>query len=221
MGARLLITKTRIGFFARMKTRHGPSLSQESANAEEMSSIGRRGFLTRALGATLVTWSARLRAQGTAGLRYRPLTRRVVVPLVDLATPWRARPFVADAVTLATAARPNEPIRISGLIIRTTAQGGAQTDQFRAVCARCPHEYCDVDFIREPATLPPDVRQEIGKPLQDPVYLCPCHNSTFSAQDGERLAGPAPRGLYRFRVTGLTDTTVEIGEVEEDLLIFT
>jgi Rieske Fe-S protein len=142
-----------------------------------------------------------------------------VVPLADL-TPGRARPFVADAVTLPTAAKPNEPIRIGGFVIRTTAEGSAQPDHFRAVCVRCPHEYCDVDFIRDPATLPAEVKQEIGKLPGEPVYVCPCHNSTFLAADGERVAGPAPRGLYRFRVTNVSDATVEIGEVEEDLLIF-
>jgi hypothetical protein len=50
----------------------------------------------------------------------------------------------------------------------------------------------------------------------EPVYV-PCHNSTFNAADGGRLAGPAPRGLYRFRVTSVTDATVEIAEVEEDV----
>lgn len=182
--------------------------------------IGRRNFLTGGLVATLASWGARLRAQGSAAVRFRPLARSVVVPLADLATPGRARPFVADAVTLATAAKPNEPIRISGFVIRTSAQSPAQPDHFRAVCVLCPHEHCDVDFVREPSTLPPEVLQEIGKPLHDPVYVCPCHNSTFTVNDGERLAGPAPRGLYRFRVTNVTDTTVEIGEVEEDLLIF-
>ena len=62
--------------------------------------------------------------------------------------------------------------------------------------------------------------QEIGHAVKDPVYLCPCHNSTFKVDDGERLAGPAPRGLYRFRVTAVNETAVEIGEVEEDVLIF-
>jgi hypothetical protein len=37
---------------------------------------------------------------------------------------------------------------------------------------------------------------------------------------GERLAGPAPRGLYRFRVTNVTGAAIEIGEVEEDVLLF-
>jgi Rieske Fe-S protein len=180
-------------------------------------SLGRRSFLS-AVAAVIGGWRARLFAQVTP--RYRPLTRAVVVPLDDLASPWRARQFVADAVTLSSAANPNQPVRISGMVVRTAASGDARPDQFCAVCVKCPHEHCDSDFVRDPKSLPPDVIQEIGKPLQDPVYLCPCHNSTFRADDGERLSGPAPRGLYRFRVTNVTGTTVEIGEVEEDVLIF-
>lgn len=64
-----------------------------------------------------------------------------------------------------------------------------------------------------------DVIAETG-PVGDPVYLCPCHNSAFAAADGRRVGGQAPRGLYRFRVTDVTDMTVVIGEVEEDVLLF-
>jgi Rieske Fe-S protein len=179
----------------------------------------RRRSFVGGLIALVAGWGVRLSAWGQVALRYRPLTRPVIVPLEDLSTVWRARPFVADAVTLPSAAKPNEPLRISGFVVRT-ATGDAQPDRFRAVCVRCPHEHCDVDFVRDPTTLPAEVLQEIGRPLTDPVYLCPCHNSTFRAEDGERLAGPAPRGLYRFRVTAVTGNTVEIGEVEEDVLIF-
>jgi hypothetical protein len=35
-----------------------------------------------------------------------------------------------------------------------------------------------------------------------------------------RPSGPAPRGLYRFRVTSVKDAAIEIAEVEEDLLLF-
>ena len=61
----------------------------------------------------------------------------------------------------------------------------------------CPHEQCDVDFVADPGDLDPIVVEEIGE-VSDPVYLCPCHNSTFTLAGGERLGGPAPRGLYRF-----------------------
>lgn len=182
--------------------------------------IGRRRFLGRGLFLVLLGATRRVFAQAAAAaLRYRPLERPVAMPLSDLSVPLRARSFVANAVTLPSAAKPNEPIRISGFVVRTAA-GDNQPDRFSAVCMRCPHEHCDVDFVVDPATLPPDVVQEIGRPVTEPVYLCPCHNSTFTAANGERLAGPAPRGLYRFRVTAVTETAVEIGEVEEDLLVF-
>jgi Rieske Fe-S protein len=185
-----------------------------------IAAIGRRRFLGGGLLLALVGASRRLFAQAAAAtLRYHPLARPVAVPLADLSVPLRARSFVANAVTLASAAKPNEPIRISGFVVRTAA-GANQPDRFSAVCVRCPHEHCDVDFFADPAKLPAEVVQEIGRPIRDPVYLCPCHNSTFEAASGERLAGPAPRGLYRFRVTAVTDAAVEIGEVEEDLLIF-
>ena len=161
----------------------------------------------------------RLRAQVSASLRYSPLSRPVLIPLTELSSPGRARQFVADAVTLASAATPNQPIRVTGMVVRTAA-GDNRPELFRAVCVRCPHEGCDVDFVADPGRLPPDVIAEIGRAVKDPVYVCPCHNSTFKIDDGERLAGPAPRGLYRFRVTAVSDAAVEIGEVEEDVLIF-
>ena len=177
----------------------------------------RRAFLGHGLSLVLAATGRKLAAQ--VPLRYRPLSRPVIVALGELATPGRARPFTAEAVTLASAAKPNEPIRISGMVVRTAA-GPATPDKFHAVAMLCPHEHCDCDFIADPASLPAEVVQEIGHPVKDPVYLCPCHNSTFKVDDGERLAGPAPRGLYRFRVTAANETAVEIGEVEEDMLIF-
>ncbi len=45
-------------------------------------------------------------------------------------------------------------------------------------------------------------------------------HGVVAAPDGERLGGLAPRVLYRFHVTGVSDTHVEIGDVEEDVLLF-
>jgi Rieske Fe-S protein len=180
-------------------------------------SIRRRHFLGQGLMLMLAGFGRRLWAQGLA-LRFRPLARPVVVPLEDVATPWRAFPFVADGVTLPSAATPNQPIRVTGMVVRTGT--GNDPDKFTAVCLKCPHEGCDVDFVPDPEKLPPEVKQEIGHSVAHSVYVCPCHNSTFMSEDGERLAGPAPRGLYRFNVTKVTAAAVEIAEVEEDVLIF-
>ena len=65
--------------------------------------------------------------------------------------------------------------------------------------------------VIDPESLDPLVVEAIGA-INEPVYLCLCH-TTFSMTEGERLGRPAPRGLYRFRVTAVTDAAVEIGEV--------
>jgi Rieske Fe-S protein len=181
--------------------------------------IPRRTFVAGALG--IAGGLGRLRAAERQGAppRYGRLSRPILIPLADLATPWRARAFVADATTLPSAANPNQPVRLSGFVVRTAPANAPES--FHAVCVRCPHELCDVDFLADPRKLPPELVEEIGKPVADPVYLCPCHNSTFKADTGQRLAGPAPRGLYQFRITAVTDAAVEIAEVEEDLLLFT
>jgi Rieske Fe-S protein len=121
-------------------------------------------------------------------------------------------------VTLESAATPNQPIRVSGMVVRIGA-GDNAPERFQAVCVKCPHEGCDVDFISDPSRLPEEITKQAGR-VTEPVYVCPCHNSTFKMEDGSRLAGPAPRGLYRFRVTGVSAAAVEIGEVEEDVLLF-
>jgi len=179
--------------------------------------VARRSFLNTLM-LMLAGSGRRVWGQGFA-LRFQPLARPVVIPLASLETPFRAQQFVADGVTLSSAANPNQPLRITGMVVRTAS--GNDPEKFSAVCLKCPHEGCDVDFVPDPNRLAPEVRKEIGHPVEHSVYECPCHNSTFMAEDGERLAGPAPRGLYRFRVTKVTDAAVEIGEVEEDVLLFT
>ena len=178
----------------------------------------RRAFIVNACSLALLSLTRRVRAQ-ISRLRFRPLARATVVPLEQIRTRWVPRPFTADGVTLSTAANANQPIRIAGMLVRTASDGAERPEQFAAVSVRCPHELCDVDYVADPRRLPPEVLDEIKRPVTDPVFVCPCHNSTFTV-DGERLAGPAPRGLYRFRVTSVTGVAVEIGEVEEDALIF-
>jgi nitrite reductase/ring-hydroxylating ferredoxin subunit len=182
--------------------------------------VNRRTFLGHTLILAALGLARRAWAQGASVLRYYPLNPPVAVPLSDMLARWRSRLFVASATTLPTAASPNQPIRITGMVVRTGAAGDNTPERFQAVCLRCPHEGCEVQFVEDPQKLPPELVAEIGHPVTEPVYVCPCHNSTFTAEAGERLAGPAPRGLYRFRVTRVSEAAVEIGEIEEDLLLF-
>jgi Rieske Fe-S protein len=189
--------------------------------------LRRRSFLAH-LSAAVLSVRLTKRAGAQVVRRFRPLGRPTIVPLEDLSAPYRARAFTADGVTLSSAANPNQPIRVSGMIVRIAEAGGAggnggggiPPEQFNAVCLRCPHEGCDVEFVRDPKTQPPEAFAELSAIPTGPIFICPCHNSTFKGIDGERLGGPAPRGLYRFRVTAVGETTVEIGEVEEDVLLF-
>lgn len=123
-----------------------------------------------------------------------------------------------QGVSPPTAANPNQPVRVNGRVVRVSA-GDLQPERFWAVCTVCPHEQCEVDFVSDPENLDPLVRAEIGA-VSEPVYLCSCHNSTFTMAEGTALGGPTLRGLYRFRVTAVTQTAVEIGEVEDDVLLF-
>jgi thiosulfate dehydrogenase [quinone] large subunit len=54
---------------------------------------------------------------------------------------------------------------------------------FTAYNAICPHQGCTVDFVSAADG-----------------FACPCHQSRFDAR-GERIAGPAPRGLTSIAVT--------------------
>jgi len=177
----------------------------------------RRRFLGQAL-LLVAAVARRAWAQAYDSLRYQPLARPVSIPLEDLTTPGKAFPFTADGMTLPSAATPNQPVRLNGMVVRVS-KGDNTAERFKAVCLKCPHEGCDVEFIGDPSRVPEEVTTAIGK-ISAPLYICPCHNSTFRMDDGERLAGPAPRGLYRFRVTGVTAAAVEIAEVEEDVLLF-
>lgn len=49
--------------------------------------------------------------------------------------------------------------------------------EVRALSTVCPHAGCAVDWA-----------------VEEKRFHCPCHDSVFSL-DGERLAGPAPRGM--------------------------
>lgn len=61
---------------------------------------------------------------------------------------------------------------VGTLVITAPADG-----QFRAFSAKCPHQGCPVAEVKEN------------------TITCNCHGSTFDAATGERLGGPAPKGL--------------------------
>ena len=182
----------------------------------------RRTFLASTLIGVARAFQARVGGPERAALqpaqpaRYAPLTARVRIPLEAVKTPWQPVPFRAEAV--APLARrslggggPARRVLLSGVLFRRAMKD--DRSELSALCVTCTHEQCQVDFIAEPAALP-----RTDRVMTHPVFLCACHSSVFdAADDGAWIAGPAPRGLFRFRLH-VDGGAVEIGEVEEEAL---
>jgi Rieske Fe-S protein len=166
----------------------------------------RRVFL--GYGLMLVGFGRRVWAQlAESSLRYAPLSRPIRIPLESVSTPWQLAPFTAEAMAPATAKTASRRVLISGVVYRRPTAA----DPLTALCLTCPHEQCKVDLITDPDRL----AKMIGGTPTHPLFECGCHSSVFDAQDGARVSGETPRGLYRFRITNVTDSAVEIGEIEE------
>lgn len=141
--------------------------------------------------------------------RYFPLTHPVRIPLAEVKIPWQPVTFTAEAMAPATATTASRRVLISGVLFRK------EMSDLSALCLTCPHEQCKVDLVTDPAQL----ARMIGGPATHPLFECACHLSVFDAlQDGAKISGETPRGLYRFRVTGVKDGLVEINEIEEEAL---
>jgi Rieske Fe-S protein len=173
----------------------------------------RRAFVLHGL--MLVGFGRRVWAQLIgAAPKYFPLTRPVRIPLQAVKAPWEPVLFTAEAMAPATATFASRRVLISGVLFRRSAPevAGSRSEQLSALCLTCPHEQCKVDLVTDPVQL----ARMTGGTATHPLFECACHLSVFDAlQDGARVSGESPRGLYRFRITGVNDGVVEINEVEE------
>jgi Rieske Fe-S protein len=152
--------------------------------------------------------------------RYFPLTRPVRIPVAQVKIPWQPVMFTAEAMAPATSTTASRRVLISGVLFRRSIPSAAAPnigapDSLSALCLTCPHEQCKVDLVTDPVQL----ARITGGPATHPLFECACHLSVFDAlQDGARIAGETPRGLYRFRANAVKDGTVEINEIEEEAL---
>jgi len=162
--------------------------------------VTRRFFV--AVGLALLGFGRRAWAQVASPpipIRYAPLIRAVKVPLEKVTTPWQQVPFVAESTA------KGRRVLISGVLFRTDTQ-------LSALCVTCPHEQCQVDLVTDEARL----ARMRGRTSMNPLFECGCHFSVFDAKnEGARVSGESPRGLYRFRIAGASDGMVEITEIEE------
>ena len=174
----------------------------------------RRIFIAKAL--MLVGLGRRAWAQvsnPSTAVRYALLTRPVKIPLEAVTAPWRPVPFVAEGNF------KTRRVLISGVVFRTDTR-------LSALCVTCPHEQCQVDLVTDRERLaritPRPGSGQAPRPgsgqadeTAHPLFECGCHASVFdAAEEGARLSGETPRGLYRFRIAGVRDGMVEIPEIE-------
>ncbi len=145
--------------------------------------------------------------------RYRRLESSVVLPLEEVAEPWRPFPFSALASAPEGTGGPSSDIRLKGIVLRLPRPTGSSTE-LKAFCLHCPHELCFVNFTEHPEL----VQVAPGVKVVHPLLVCPCHFSVFDPlADGDRISGPADRGLYRFRLQ-IRRSALAIVEVEEEAL---
>jgi Rieske Fe-S protein len=171
----------------------------------------RRAFLASGLMLLGIVRRSRGAQPTSAAVRYAPLTAPVRIPLEAVKTPWHPVAFKAESVAPPAGTTPARRVLLSGVLFRRVT--GDERPQLSALCVTCTHEQCEVDFVAEPTKLP-----RTDRVMMHPAFLCACHSSVFDAvDDGGWVAGPAPRGLFRFR-TRLDADVVEIDGVEADAL---
>ena len=169
----------------------------------------RRTFI--ACGLMLATFRRAWAQSAPIPPRYHPLKSPIRIALDRIATPWTLARFTAEAISPA-ADGPGRRVLISGVLFRRVVPDDRPT--LSALCLTCPHEQCQVDLITDEARL-----AAIKAAPGNPVFECGCHASVFDAlNDGAALAGPTPRGLYRFRVQATSDGAAVIDQVEESAL---
>ena len=112
-----------------------------------------------------------------------------------------------------TSPTPGRRVLMNGVLYRR--ETGDDSSALSALCVTCPHELCQVDLVTDEARL----ARMSDSDKKNPKFVCGCHGSVFDAlDDGAWISGPAYRGLFNFRVGGITAGTVEIDEVEEETL---
>ena len=136
---------------------------------------------------------------------FRWLTEPVEIPLDAVSESGSTAPFRAWVDAPAT---PAGELLLRGALWRL------ESGSFEAFSLLCPHEICEVERLADGATL---AQPEVVLPRR-PLLACPCHFSVFDPElRGERLVGPAPRGLYRFGFEVAGDR-VRIDRVEAALV---
>lgn len=131
------------------------------------------------------------------------LKQAVHIPLNLFTEDWQAQPFdawVTSEEIVAKGASDSETYDrlFSGAVLRLPShnlKSGSDAEHWLAYCTLCSHEVCEVSLLKDTSS----VRLDAEPRPENPLLVCPCHFSVFDPMAQARvLAGPAPRGLYRF-----------------------
>jgi Rieske Fe-S protein len=172
----------------------------------------RRTFLALGLALAGIGRRAWARVAQPDAVRFAPLRTPIHIPVAAVSQPWTPVKFTAEGTLPASGGRPAKRVILNGIVFRRQSPG--ERSPVSALCVTCPHEQCEVDLVTDPERL---ARMQ-GGITAHPMFECGCHASVFDAlEDGARIAGPTPRGLYRFKAA-VGDAGVEITEVEESAL---
>jgi Rieske Fe-S protein len=136
---------------------------------------------------------------------------------VEVATPaevWAAEPFRAWLPLTDADGLSGPELLLNGALVRLP--DAPARPPLAAFCTLCPHEICEIGY---PATTS-DAGTAFpgGAPSDRPLFFCVCHSSAFDPlENGDRIGGPAPRGLFRFEFEIRADS-VYITAVEAAIL---
>ena len=153
----------------------------------------RRRVLKAVLGLAIAVPAGKIPGAQNRWLELRP---RISIRRETLKSFWKTVPFEARFER-----KPGVNSVLDGVLLKT----GSGATGVKAFCTVCPHEICKVRLERN-----------AGWP--NPLFVCPCHRSTFDPlTDGAVTSGPAHRGLYRFSLSA-SETTIEVVGVEADVV---
>lgn len=169
--------------------------------------------LGAALRPAFARFSPFLEPPATSDTLFVKLKESVLFPLAAVRRPWEPRRFSARCPDLRPRAGEADELRLNGILLRVPAGKAVPLERrIKAFCLMCPHELCELNYVEDALA----VRAEVNP--GHPMLYCPCHFSAFDLPaDGRRIAGPAPRGAFRFRLR-LGKDRIEITEVEKEAL---
>ena len=171
----------------RCPSNYGPGAENFVSPQNSECRTRRRRVLKAALGLAIAVPAGKIPGAPNRWLDLRP---RISIRRETLKSFWETIPFEARFER-----KPGVNSVLDGVLLQT----GPGESGVKAFCTVCPHEICTVRLERDAGG-------------HNPLFVCPCHQSTFDPlADGAVTSGPAHRGLYRFSLSTSAKTIDVVG----------